>query len=137
MIKKYKKDDITVVWKPRLCEHSKICVRGLPNVFNPKNQPWVNLDGADADTIINQVSQCPSGALSIEDSNKPVAANESSTSVKITIKKGGAMRISGPVEIIDANGNTITRDRVSLCRCGHTKLQPYCDGSHKTLENFE
>lgn len=136
MEKKYTKDNITVVWKPTLCEHSKVCSRGLPTVFNPKNRPWIDLNGAEIKDIVSLVNKCPSGALSIENENKPINTSNTS-SVKITIKKGGALRISGPVEIIDANGNTIHRDRASLCRCGQSKLQPYCDGSHKALENFE
>jgi putative redox protein len=61
----YQNDDISVVWKPEFCKHSGRCVTQLPNVFNLKGKPWVNMEGADTQTIIDQVSKCPTGALSI------------------------------------------------------------------------
>jgi uncharacterized Fe-S cluster protein YjdI len=66
-IKKYNKENFNVVWQPHLCSHSANCVRGLPGVFNPKNKPWISVDGASGDEIRNQVGMCPSGALSIEE----------------------------------------------------------------------
>jgi len=62
--KKYDNGEITVVWKPGLCAHSANCVKGLPAVFDVNAQPWINMRGAGTDAIINQVSNCPSGALS-------------------------------------------------------------------------
>jgi uncharacterized Fe-S cluster protein YjdI len=63
---RYKKEAITVVWKPNLCIHSGICARGLRAVFNPNKRPWVDMDGAEPEAIVAQVAKCPSGALSIE-----------------------------------------------------------------------
>ena len=62
--KKYDNGEITVVWKPGVCIHSARCAKGLPAVFNPAEKPWINVKGADTEAIINQVNQCPSGALS-------------------------------------------------------------------------
>ena len=64
LTKKYSNGEVTVVWQPKLCIHSAICFRGLPQVFNPKEQPWVKIDGAVTQQIIEQVKKCPSGALS-------------------------------------------------------------------------
>jgi uncharacterized Fe-S cluster protein YjdI len=66
---RYKKEDITVVWKPNICTHSGICARGLRAVFNPSARPWINMDGAALEAIVAQVAKCPSGALSIETKN--------------------------------------------------------------------
>jgi uncharacterized Fe-S cluster protein YjdI len=41
-------------------------VRGLPSVFNVSNKPWIDVNGASPAAIIDQVEQCPSGALSYE-----------------------------------------------------------------------
>jgi uncharacterized Fe-S cluster protein YjdI len=62
--KKYDNGEITVVWQPGLCIHSARCVKGLPAVFDTASKPWINIDGADTEAIVNQVNQCPSGALS-------------------------------------------------------------------------
>lgn len=62
--KKYTNGEVTVVWKPGLCQHSKICWTGLIEVFDPRIKPWINMNGADTERIIAQVEKCPSGALS-------------------------------------------------------------------------
>ena len=61
--KKYSNGEITIVWQPHLCEHSTLCFRGLPSVFNPRIRPWISADGAETGSIIKQVNKCPSKAL--------------------------------------------------------------------------
>lgn len=60
----YKNKDITVLWQPTLCIHSAICFKGLPGVFDPRRRPWIEMDQASTEQIIEQVKKCPSGALS-------------------------------------------------------------------------
>ena len=62
---KYSTDKITVLWQPDKCIHSAICFKGLPEVFDPRRKPWVEMENADAEKIVEQVKRCPSGALSI------------------------------------------------------------------------
>lgn len=64
MEKRYTNDEITVVWKPETCIHSTLCWKGLIRVFNPKLRPWVNINGASSEQIVEQIQKCPSGALS-------------------------------------------------------------------------
>ncbi len=57
---------------------------------------------------------------------------------KITINSNGSVRVEGDFEIVDMSGNNYNlqgREIISLCRCGHSKNKPFCDGSHKG--NFE
>lgn len=61
----YTHDGLTVVWKPELCKHAARCATQLPQVFNPAAKPWVNMDGATAQEIKDQVARCPTGALNI------------------------------------------------------------------------
>jgi len=70
MVKRYKKDELTVVWKPDLCIHSGKCVMGLNKVFDRTKHPWINMDGSGKERIIEQVKRCPSGALSYELENR-------------------------------------------------------------------
>jgi len=60
----YTNGEITVVWKPDLCKHSTLCWKGLRSVFDPGKKPWIKMEGAESEIIREQVSKCPSGALS-------------------------------------------------------------------------
>ncbi|MFH4964970.1 (4Fe-4S)-binding protein [Gaetbulibacter sp. M235] len=62
--KNYTNGEVTIVWNAEKCIHSAICVKGLPNVFKPKEKPWIKIDNASTEALINQVKNCPSGALS-------------------------------------------------------------------------
>ena len=54
--------------------------------------------------------------------------------VKIRIKPNGSIRVTGTVDIVDADGNILeTKTDFSLCRCGHSKDKPFCDGAHKEV----
>jgi len=61
---KYSNGEVTIVWQPELCIHSGRCVRGLPEVFKPKEKPWITTEGSTTEKIVTQVKRCPSGALS-------------------------------------------------------------------------
>ena len=56
--------------------------------------------------------------------------------VRIRCRVNGPLVIEGPVTVVDHNGNPfpIQSDKplVALCRCGQSKIKPFCDGSHKT-----
>ncbi len=73
VIRRYSNGEVTVVWEPARCVHSGVCFRGLPQVFDPRKRPWVNIEGAPSAEIVAQVGRCPSGALSMAGSN-PAAA---------------------------------------------------------------
>jgi CDGSH-type Zn-finger protein len=52
--------------------------------------------------------------------------------VKICAKPNGSLRVTGKVDLVDVDGNIIeTKENFSLCRCGHSKDKPLCDGSHR------
>ena len=61
---KYSNGEVTVVWQPELCIHSGRCFHGLPEVFKPKEKPWITPEGSTTEKIVAQVKRCPSGALS-------------------------------------------------------------------------
>ncbi|MDP4283718.1 MAG: (4Fe-4S)-binding protein [Bacteroidota bacterium] len=60
----YSNGEMTIIWQPGLCQHSGVCVRTLPAVYNPKERPWIKINNAATTDLINQVKKCPSGALS-------------------------------------------------------------------------
>ena len=52
---------------------------------------------------------------------------------KITVKDNGSIKVEGDFEICDSSGTPFGlagRKAISLCRCGHTKNSPFCDGAH-------
>ncbi|WP_110111232.1 CDGSH iron-sulfur domain-containing protein [Bacillus sp. CGMCC 1.16541] len=52
--------------------------------------------------------------------------------VQIKVNDNGSLRVTGDVELIDADGNVFeTKQTFSLCRCGLSKKMPFCDGNHK------
>jgi len=52
--------------------------------------------------------------------------------VTMTPLKDGPNQITGPVTVLDEDGNVLKEaDSVFLCRCGHSVNKPFCDGSHK------
>lgn len=61
--KEYTNGEVTIVWQNKLCTHSANCVRGLPEVFKPKEQPWIQTENATTEQLVEQVKKCPSGAL--------------------------------------------------------------------------
>jgi uncharacterized Fe-S cluster protein YjdI len=65
-MEEYKNAKLVVRYDPGVCIHAGECVRGLPSVFNLSKKPWVDVGGASAAAIIEQVKCCPSGALTYE-----------------------------------------------------------------------
>jgi len=56
---------------------------------------------------------------------------------KITVRNDGSLRVEGDFEIVDQAGKPFGlggRTAVSLCRCGHSAMKPFCDGAHKTFK---
>ena len=61
--KEYTNGEVTVVWQSGKCIHSGNCVKNNPAVFQPKEKPWIKIDGSSTDKIIETVKKCPSDAL--------------------------------------------------------------------------
>ncbi len=126
-IKEYSNGEITVQWKPGLCIHSGICLRGLPSVFNLKERPWVNVHAASSKEIVNLVKECPSKALSI----KGVKFKENENrDVQVTLITGGPLIIKGGATVLNRKSQEVFKETVSFCRCGRSGKFPYCDGTH-------
>ncbi|MBE2219395.1 MAG: (4Fe-4S)-binding protein [Ignavibacteria bacterium] len=135
--KKYSNGEITVVWKPALCIHSKNCFTGLPGVFDPSKRPWIDPKGAASEEIVKQVNQCPSGALSIfynsGEANDPI--EQTPPEITAEAKPNGPLMVYGNITVKKPDGTTENRTNVTaFCRCGGSLNKPYCDGTHNKLE---
>lgn len=132
MEKKYIKDNLTIHWKPEVCIHSANCVKGAPNVFNPKIKPWINQENGSIEEIINTIKTCPSGALSYT-LNDVEPEEKKSTFQKIKINESGPIIITDGC-VIDYQGTIIEKEgTVALCRCGQSSNKPFCDGTHRSV----
>ena len=133
--KKYSNNDITVVWKPGICIHAGFCASQLGEVFDPKKRPWINVQGAETERIVEQVKKCPSGALSFYYNDEEKKAGETIEAESIVeVSANGPLLIYGNVKVKDAQGNDTKHNRVTaLCRCGASENKPYCDGTHKKI----
>lgn len=122
---------IEVHWEPRLCIHTRNCVRSLGAVFDPDRRPWVDPDAADPDAVAAAVTTCPTGALHFVRTDG--GPQEDAGDLTVTPRPRGPLFLRGRVRIQDAEGRVIREDtRVALCRCGGSQNKPFCDGSHRT-----
>lgn len=133
--KEYPKGEITVLWKPQLCIHSEICVKGLPAVFKPHEKPWIQLDSTDTDKIINQVKACPSGALAMKKVQNKHQDKTIQDIIQISVVEKGPLIVMGDLEVRLVDGTSeMRKNQAAFCRCGKSDNKPYCDGTHTSLE---
>ncbi len=134
--KRYTNGEVTVVWKPDICIHSTICFRGLPDVFDPRKRPWVTPEGAATQAIIEQVKQCPSGALSyyLNEAEAESGKVEVEQETIAEVTPNGPLMVYGNVTVKHADGTQSKQNRVTaFCRCGASANKPFCDGTHRKV----
>lgn len=86
-----------------------------------KNKPYC--DGSHTEVGFTATGEPPT-----EDSEPLEVRNGR---LEITPYPNGPLGFSGAVEICSGTGRRLTRiTRGALCRCGHSKKKPHCDGSH-------
>ena len=134
--KKYTNGEVTIVWKPDMCIHSKICWTELREVFDPFVKPWIKPEGAETERIIAQVKKCPSGALSYfmnRDAEGEKVNVDAETIVEAS--KDGPLLVYGNVTVKNSLGVLTKKANVTaFCRCGASANKPFCDGSHRKIE---
>lgn len=154
--RKYTNDEITVFWKPSACIHASYCYRELLEVFDPSRRPWVDMNGSTTAKIIEVVNLCPTEALawkwndeekneSVEKDQlnhikfrRPELMNEEKVveeqPLSIKILTDGPIVLKGEFTIIYEGKSKEVKDGiVSICRCGVSDHQPYCDGQHRKI----
>jgi uncharacterized Fe-S cluster protein YjdI len=128
--KEYAGDEIVVEWEPRLCFHSKNCVRSLPQVFDDGRRPWITVAAASADEVEAAVARCPSGALRTRRIGAPAMPRRQR--LELRASENGPLLVRGGVRILDADGGVLYEgERAALCRCGGSANKPFCDGTHR------
>ncbi|MCD6598113.1 MAG: (4Fe-4S)-binding protein [Bacteroidales bacterium] len=157
--RKYSNKDIEVFWEPKKCIHASTCYIELIGVFNPSRRPWVNMEDAPTEKIIEVVNKCPTEALmwrwldegknsliTEQDKNhikirRPAKYNElikdnepgkGTDVMEVRIMKDGPVVVEGNFRLITSEGKEIkTGEFASFCRCGQSNSMPFCDGMHR------
>lgn len=137
--RKFTNGEITVFWIPDRCIHSANCLIGLPDVFNSRKQPWINVHAANSKEIVKVIDTCPSRALLYQKSpkfltTKPKKSIHKKTKfARVQILRNGPALITGNFIIRDPEKKKIKIEHevAALCRCGASKKKPFCDGSHQ------
>lgn len=135
IVKEYTNGELTVVWKPAKCIHAGICVKTLPDVYDPKGKPWIKPENASTQALKEQVSNCPSGALTsymnAEGPQKPETIQET----KVDVMTNGPLLVHGDLTVNNSDGSKEEKNNVTaFCRCGASANKPYCDGTHGKVD---
>lgn len=126
----YPAASVTVLDDRSRCAHFGQCTDRLPGVFRATEEPFVNPTQATDEDIVEVVRDCPSGALAFTRGSSPDPV-ESPHAPLIAPIVDGPYRVQGAIRVIAADGTPYeVRERQTLCRCGHSRNKPFCDGSH-------
>ena len=121
----YSAPKVTVYYDRGRCLHFAECVRGLPQVFDVHKRPWIQPDSASAEEVAEVVRRCPSGALHYRLEEGPPEESEQPTHVELVTD--GPINLRGELSIEVPSGGRMQEIRASLCRCGLTENEPFCD----------
>ena len=130
-IYRFEAKDIVVSWDYVRCIHVEACIRTLPAVFDRNRRPWIDPSLATADEVVAACEACPTGALHYErlDGGAPEKTPDRNT---ITVSADGPLFVKGDLVISSEDGTPLLKDtRAALCRCGHSRNKPLCDGNHE------
>lgn len=113
-----------------LCSGTGFCGTRLTRVWKMiqfSDDPEVRL------RLLRMVENCPSGRLVAwsEDGQ----ALEPAFRPSIAVVPDGPLWVRGGIPIEAPDGFVYeVRNRVTLCRCGHSRTKPFCDGSHEQVK---
>lgn len=123
-------EKVAISYTPVLCSHAAACQRLAGEAFKPGRSPWVNPTQATIAQLTEVMAGCPSGALRLEVGEMAEPSHVVSTDVAVEIEKNGPYRVKNVELEAPFNGAGATRAKYVLCRCGHSKNKPFCDGTH-------
>lgn len=140
-VKEFSNGEITVFWRSEMCIHSANCLITLPEVFNAKKKPWINIHASNSKEIMSIIDTCPSRALTYLKSSKFITSKPRVTPKKkakfarVQILKNGPALITGNFIVRDSKKKKIKVENevAAICRCGGSKKKPFCDGTHQTI----
>ncbi|MDR0866288.1 MAG: CDGSH iron-sulfur domain-containing protein [Candidatus Symbiothrix sp.] len=116
----------------KYCAVARFC-DGYGDIWHLIRKPATDVE---KEIIKHQGTHCPSGRLVLVDA-KTGEIYEPNLDPSIGILEDPVMKVSGPIwvkggiRIQSADGSSYEiRNRVALCRCGHSSNKPFCDSTH-------
>lgn len=56
---------------------------------------------------------------------------------ELLVTSGGPLKMTGNITLINEDGSVSHANSLSLCRCGASKIRPFCDDQHLEIEFFD
>jgi CDGSH-type Zn-finger protein len=110
-----------------LCAHAAFCQRGSTNAWTLAREAE---DPETRAVLVAMVRRCPSGRLQYR-VVPDLEPTEERLEPEVAVVDDGPLWVRGGIPIRGADGFEYeVRNRVTLCRCGHSSNKPFCDGSH-------
>lgn len=111
-----------------ICAHAAFCATKTTNVWKMTRRTE---DTHVRSQVMAMVERCPSGALTYSVDDDPI---EPDLPAEVSVVTDGPLWVTGGVRVQRSDGTPIeTRNRMTLCRCGHSSIKPLCDGSHSEV----
>lgn len=129
---------IVVKTDPSLCMDSGFCGTRYASIAQMVPQ---TADTRVRSLVIAMIERCPSGSLTYsikpgEPDIEPDLPQQVAMTTEITSDGpiAGPLWVTGNIPIERADGQPLeTRNRVTLCGCGHSGTKPLCDGTHRRM----
>jgi CDGSH-type Zn-finger protein len=123
----YGEDPIVLSDDRTLCARAAFCETRVTDAWTLARQAE---DPGRRAMLTRMVERCPSGRLAYHVPPDP-APIEEELPQEIAVVDDGPLWVRGGIPIEAADGFEYeVRNRVTLCRCGHSSNKPFCDGSH-------
>jgi CDGSH-type Zn-finger protein len=120
-------EDVVMTDDPTLCIHIGFCTTRLSSVWKMIERTG---DPEVKARLRTMVKHCPSGRLVVAP-GEDAPAEELEFTPSVAIIPNGPLWVRGGIPVAAPDGFTYeVRNRVTLCRCGHSQNKPFCDGTH-------
>ncbi|MGZ4149742.1 MAG: CDGSH iron-sulfur domain-containing protein [Actinomycetota bacterium] len=125
----YRGDGLTLHDERTLCSTAGYCGDRFTNV-------WAMIGKTDDPEIRERIRHmtrlCPSGRIVTQPEGEGMEEPDFEPSIGAV--KDGPFWVRGRIPVVGADGTPYeVRNRETLCRCGHSRNKPFCDGSHKDV----
>jgi CDGSH-type Zn-finger protein len=112
------------------CTHAGFCGDRFQKVWDLIDQ---TADPAVLERLKGMIEKCPGGRLAYSIPPDPEDV-EPEFEPSIGVEPGGPLWVRGRIPVVSEDGaEWEVRNRVTLCRCGHSRNKPFCDGTHKEV----